>query len=104
MCKATLNTQLLEAKMVMRGFKTRKSFAKAVGVSEHSISNLLNGVYNPSYLLMNKIYKILELTPDEGLNIFFANYLRETKVEEGLNNDFTSTTGSIRSSKVVEVQ
>lgn len=80
--KATINTSLLESKMVLMGYKTRKSFADTLGIAEHSVSNLLNGVYNPSFELMNKIYATLRLTPDEGTAIFFASYLRNTKVEE----------------------
>ena len=66
--------------MVLAGFKTAKSFAEALGISEHSVSNLLNGVYNPSFEVMNKIYSLLELKSDEATEIFFNNYLRKTKV------------------------
>ncbi|MED2125985.1 helix-turn-helix transcriptional regulator [Bacillus thuringiensis] len=90
MRKPILNTKQLEAKMIIKGFKTRKSFAQAVGVSEHSISNLLNGVYNPSYLLMNKIFEVLDLTADEGMAIFFSNYLRNKKVYEDFNHEPTA--------------
>lgn len=78
--KPSINSELLESKMILAGFKSRKSFAEALGVSEHSVSNLLNRVYNPSFELMNKIYLILDLKPDEGQEIFFGNYLRNTKV------------------------
>lgn len=78
--KATMNTSLLESKMVLMGYKTRKSFALAINISEQSVSNLLNGIYNPSYDVMNKIFATLELTPAEGTEIFFNNYLRNTKV------------------------
>ncbi|MGR5866947.1 helix-turn-helix domain-containing protein [Bacillus cereus] len=79
MSKSAIDTKQLEAKMIMRGFKTRRSFAQAVEVSEHSVSNLLNGVYNPSYVLMNKIFRVLHLTADEGMSIFFNEHLREEK-------------------------
>ncbi|MEK5528483.1 helix-turn-helix transcriptional regulator [Viridibacillus sp. FSL R5-0468] len=79
---ATINTSLLESKMILRGYKTRKSFAKAIDISEHSVSNMLNGIYNPSFIVMNKIFATLELTPQEGTEIFFSNYLRKTKVIE----------------------
>lgn len=78
--KPSINSELLESKMVLAGYKTRKSFADALNVSEHSVSNLLNRVYNPSFDLMNKIYLLLDLKPEEGTEIFFGNYLRETKV------------------------
>lgn len=78
--KPSINSELLESKMILAGYKTRKSFADALNVSEHSVCNLLNRVYNPSFDLMNKIYVLLDLKPEEGTEIFFANYLRETKV------------------------
>ena len=81
--KPSINSELLESKMVLAGYKTRKSFANDLKVAELSVSNLLNGVHNPSYELMNKIYILLELTPEEATEIFFANYLRKTKVEAG---------------------
>lgn len=76
-----INTSLLESKMVLKGFKTRKDFAEAVGTTPHTISNLLNGVYKPSYELMNAIYQVLELTPDEATAIFFVSNLRNRKVK-----------------------
>lgn len=75
----SVNTKLLESKMVLKGFKTRKEFAEAVGTTPHTISNLLNGVYKPSYELINAIYHVLELTPDEGTQIFFISNLRNKK-------------------------
>ncbi|MEQ6355949.1 helix-turn-helix transcriptional regulator [Lysinibacillus sp. M3] len=81
--KSNINTHLLESKMVLKGYKTRKEFAKVIGTTPHTIGNLLNGVYKPSYELMNAIYQELELTPEEGTAIFFASNLRETKVVAG---------------------
>lgn len=78
-----INAKLLESKMVLKGFKTRKAFAEAVHTTPHTIGNLLNGVYKPSYELMNAIYQVLELTPEEGMAIFFARNLRDKKVEAG---------------------
>lgn len=74
------DVNLLESKMVLKGFKSRKEFAVAVGASPLTISNLLNGVHNPSYDLMNSIFRVLELTPEEGVSIFFSGNLRNTKV------------------------
>lgn len=82
MTKAQTDIALLESKMVLKGFKSRKDFAAAVGTTSHTISNLLNGVHNPSHDLMNSIYGVLELTPEEGTAIFFSNNLRVKKVKE----------------------
>lgn len=75
-----VDTKLLESKIVLKGFKSRKEFAEKIGTTPHTISNLLNGVYSPSHELMNVIYKELELTPEEGIAIFFVDNLRKTKV------------------------
>ena len=77
--KPSINSELLESKMILAGYKTRKAFADALGIAEHSVSNLLNKVYNPSFELMNKIYSLLNLTPEEGTEIFFGQYLRKKK-------------------------
>jgi transcriptional regulator with XRE-family HTH domain len=79
---ASINTELLESKMILKGHKTRKSFAEALGVSQRTISNVLNGIHTPRQQLMNSIYKELDLTPEEGIAIFFANDLRNKKVSE----------------------
>lgn len=81
--KPNINSELLESKMILAGFKSRKSFAEALEVSDHSVSNLLNKVHTPSFDLMNKIYLLLDLNPTEGHEIFFGNYLRKTKVKVG---------------------
>lgn len=77
-----IDTKLLESKMFLKGYKTRKSFADAVGVSEHTIGTILNGKGRPSHELINNIYHELDLTPVEGTAIFFSGNLRDTKVKE----------------------
>ncbi|KAA0944380.1 helix-turn-helix transcriptional regulator [Sporosarcina sp. ANT_H38] len=68
--------------MVLCGFKSKKAFAEAVGVTPHTISNLLNGLYMPGHALISAIYQTLQLTPQEGTDIFFSVNLRSTKVNE----------------------
>lgn len=75
-----INTKLLESKMFLQGYNTRKSFADALGVSEHTIGVILNGKGRPSHELINRIYHTLELTPEEGTAIFFSSNLRNAKV------------------------
>lgn len=78
MNKKGINARLLESKMTLHGYN-RKTFSEAVGVSPHTISNLLNGKYTPNYKLMNSIYSVLDLDPDEASEIFFTSDLRDTK-------------------------
>lgn len=75
-----IDTKLLESKMFLKGYKTRKSFADALDVSEQTIGAILNGKSRPSHELINSIYYTLKLTPEEGTSIFFSNNLRNTKV------------------------
>lgn len=74
-----INTELLESKMFLNGYRTRKSFAESLGISEGTMGNILNGKHSPSHKLMNDIYSLLNLTPEEGTAIFFGNNLRNTK-------------------------
>ena len=79
MNKPQTDTVLLESKMILKGYRSRKQFAEAVGTTAATIGNILNGVHNPSYDLMNSIYRVLELTPEEGTEIFFNSNLRNAK-------------------------
>lgn len=74
-----INQNLLKSKIVLKGYN-RNELADELGISPTSVTNLTKGRHNPSYELMNKLYKVLELTPEEGFEIFFANNLRDTKV------------------------
>lgn len=82
MAKPHIDTNLLESKMFLKGYKSRKDFAAAVGSSPLTVSNLLNGVHNPSYELIMSIYRVLDLSPEEGTAIFFSGNLRGAKVKE----------------------
>lgn len=77
--KHGINTNLLKSKIVLKGYN-RKELAKLLGISPTSVTNLTSGRHNPSYELMNKLYVVLDLTPDEAVEIFFKNNLRNTKV------------------------
>lgn len=70
-----MNTKLLKSKIALKGFN-RNELAYELGVSPTSVTNLTNGRHNPSYELMNKIFVVLDLTPDEAAEIFFGDNLR----------------------------
>ena len=74
-----INLNLLKSKIVLRGFN-RNELADELGISPTSVTNLTKGRHNPSYELMNKLYEVLELTPEEATDIFFNNNLRNKKV------------------------
>ncbi len=74
-----INQNLLKSKIALKGYN-RNELADELGISPTSVTNLTKGRHNPSYELMNKLYVVLELTPEEGYNIFFARNLRNKKV------------------------
>lgn len=74
-----INVNLLKSKMALKGYN-RNELADELGISPTSVTNLTKGRHNPSFELMNKLYVVLDLTPDEAVDIFFKNYLRDTKV------------------------
>lgn len=66
-----INSRLLKSKMALRGYD-QKALAKNLGVTQQTVSNLVNGSNSPSYELLNKIYIELQLTPEEAAQIFFG--------------------------------
>lgn len=74
-----IDTNLLNSKIALKGLN-RNELADLLQTSPNSVTNLRTGIYNPSYVMMNKLYKVLELTPQEGYDIFFAKNLRNEKV------------------------
>ena len=76
-----VDEKLLRSKIILKGFN-RNELAEALGISPNSVTNIIKGHHNPSYELINKIYHVLELTPEEGHEIFFANNLRNAKDSE----------------------
>lgn len=74
-----INANLLRSKIALHGYN-RNEIADKLGISPQSVTNLLKGRHNPSYELINKIYEVLELTPEEGHAIFFEPNLRNKKV------------------------
>lgn len=72
MAKAKINGLLLESIMIRKGYRSRKNFAEALGVYASTVGDLLNEKRSPSHELINTIYKVLELTPEEAAEIFFS--------------------------------
>jgi len=76
-----INVNLLMSKIALKGYN-RNEIADALDIAPGSVTNLIKGKHNPSYELINKIYYELDLTPEEGHEIFFANNLRNAKEDE----------------------
>lgn len=74
-----INQNLLNSKVALKGYN-RNELAEKLGISPTSVTNLTKGRHNPSYELMNKLFVVLDLTPEEGYEIFFAGNLRNAKV------------------------
>ena len=74
-----MNLNLLKSKIVLKGYN-RNELADELGISPTSVTNLTNGRHNPSYELMNRLYDVLELSPEDANEVFFSRNLRDTKV------------------------
>ncbi|AMG63432.1 MAG: helix-turn-helix transcriptional regulator [Staphylococcus lugdunensis] len=74
-----INTKLLKSKMALKDFNI-KTLSAEIGVNRDTLSNVIHGKNRPSYSVINGIYFALELTPQEGRDIFFSQDLRKTKV------------------------
>ena len=74
-----INTKLLKSKMALKDFNI-KTLSAEIGVNRDTLSNVIHGKNRPSYSVINGIYFTLELTPQEGRDIFFSQDLRKTKV------------------------
>lgn len=73
-----INGNKLAGKIVEKGFNYG-TVADEAGVDRNTISSAIDGKYRPSYKVMNALYYVLELTPEEAVDIFFAKDLRDTK-------------------------
>lgn len=74
-----INVNLLKSKIVLKGFN-RNELADVLDISPTSVTNLTKGRHNPSFELMNRLYNVLDLTPEEATEIFFSSNLRDEKV------------------------
>lgn len=76
-----VNGDLLKGKIVSRGYSYESLSAEAkkrgYSLTPTSISNVVNNKNNPSYDTMVAFYSILDLTPQEGDEIFFNKKLHK---------------------------
>lgn len=62
-------------RMVELGIDNYSELARMSGVDRNTISAVINNDTRPSATTMDKLYKTLELTPEEGGRIFFGQGL-----------------------------
>lgn len=67
---------LLLSEMAKKGYNTT-GLAKRIGVTNNTMTNVLNGNNKPSYSVLNAIYYTLKLTPETFVKIFFSKKLKE---------------------------
>ncbi len=77
--KYNMNINLLKSKIALKGYN-RNELANELGISPTSVTNLTKGRHNPSYELMNRLYVVLGMSPEEATEIFFGSNLRDKKV------------------------
>ena len=61
-------------------YKSLEKEAKDMGITlnQSTISNVANGTHGPSYPTIQALYTVLEMTPQEGAEIFFEKKLHKT--------------------------
>ena len=69
-----INSNLLKSKMSLKGYDIEK-LSQATGIHRDTISNILRNKTLPSYKVINTLYYELELTAEEGKDIFFSTKL-----------------------------
>ena len=74
-----INAKLLKSKMALKDHNI-KTLSEEIGVNRYTLSNIIHGRTKPSYPVINGIYFALDLTPQEGVDIFFNKDLRKKKV------------------------
>lgn len=73
--KYSVDTMALKVAMIQAGYNTNISFAKDCGVSDRTVSAILNGA-NPTYSVMCKMVSVLKLGAEQAGKIFFNDNLR----------------------------
>ena len=67
-----VNRQIFDAKLKALDLNYCM-LAQMTGISRGTLSNILNGKTKPSYNVMNLIYYMLSLSPEETVDLFFNN-------------------------------
>lgn len=62
-------------KMIELGINSYTELAELSGVDRNTISNVIENKFRPNAATMDKLYKTLKLTPEEGGRVFFGNEL-----------------------------
>ncbi|QYA32282.1 helix-turn-helix transcriptional regulator [Macrococcus psychrotolerans] len=75
----TINTNLLKSKMALHGM-TINDLSNETGLHRDTVSNIINNKTAPSYPAINALYYALNLSPEDGKDIFFGSDLRNKKV------------------------
>lgn len=75
MSQTMIDTNALKKRMIDLGIGTSVQLANAAGLSESTISRVLNGGW-ASATVMRKLAKVLKLTPEHAGRIFFAGALQ----------------------------
>ena len=71
-----VNGNLLRAKMAAQGYSyktlSKKSKESGYSLTDTALSSIITGRNKPSHSTMVALYKVLGLTPEEVIEIFFA--------------------------------
>ncbi|ENL70945.1 TPA: helix-turn-helix domain-containing protein [Staphylococcus aureus] len=73
-----IDAKLLKSKMALKEHNI-KTLSEEIGVNRDTLSNMIHGRTKPSYPVINGIYFALELTPQEGRDIFLTKTYAKRK-------------------------
>lgn len=65
--------------MALHGM-TINDLSNETGLHRDTVSNIINNKTAPSYTAINALYYALNLSPEDGKDIFFSSDLRKKKV------------------------
>ena len=64
-------------KMIDLGINSITELSEKSGVNRNTVAEVLDGKIRPSTSTMDKLYRALEMTPEEGGRIFFGQKLTQ---------------------------
>lgn len=76
--KNGINASKLKGLIYEKGFNY-STLAEETGINRNTISDVIEKGQRPSLTTMNALFYVLDMTEEQGGEIFFSENLRETK-------------------------
>ena len=69
--ETVIDKNILNSKIALKGYN-RDELADKLGITPQSVTNIRTGKHNPSFGLINRMYRVLDLSENDAFKIFFA--------------------------------